>query len=142
MTQLQAIRWFVDYVAGEHVIIPKQREDWQIALGDTKPRLTLPPDLTAFDDRDKLFRADFIRRCPLARGFANVTISILHELGHHFNRESVIFAEKLEGDTMEEHIRLPQEIIATDWAIEWLHDSNNRKVAKEFERDFFGYGKS
>lgn len=139
MTKLQAIRAFADYLAGEHVIIPKQRGDWQMSLGDPKPRLTLPKNPNHSDEADKLFRKDFIARCPLARGFANVTLSILHEMGHHFNREIAIFADKLEGDTQEEHMRLPHEIVATDWAIAWLQDPNNRKIAKAFERAYFNH---
>lgn len=139
MTQLQAIRSFADYVAGEHVIIPKQRGEWQISMGDPKPRLTIPKDPNQNDRCDKMFRADFVKRCPIARGFANVTLSILHEIGHHFNREAVIFAEKTEGDTMEEHLALPSERVATDWAIAWLQDKEHRKIAKAFERAYFGY---
>ena len=54
MTQLQAIRQFADYVAGEHVIIPKQRGDWQMGLGDPKPRLTVPLDPNQNDEADEL----------------------------------------------------------------------------------------
>ena len=139
MTQLQAIRQFADYVAGEHVIIPKQRGDWQMGLGDPKPRLTVPLDPNQNDEADELFRENFVKRCPIAQEFANVTLSILHEIGHHFNREVAIFADKLEGDTQEEHFSLPHEVVATDWAIRWLHNKEHRKQAKAFERLYFGY---
>jgi hypothetical protein len=139
MTKLQAIRKFADYAAGEHVIIT--RGDWAMGMSDTKPRLYVPYNIMQNDDNDKLFRLDFIARCPLARGFANVTISILHEIGHHFNRESYITTDSEQYDASEGywHFMLPCEMDATDWAIEWLQDSEHRKIAKQFEKDFFGY---
>ena len=108
-------------------------------MADAKPRLILPPDLNQNDEGDKAFRKDFIERCPMARGFANVTLSILHEIGHHFNREAYIFSDANEDD-YESHFALPYEIVATDWAIEWLQDSEHRKQAKAFERIYFQKG--
>ena len=139
MTKLQAIRWFASEVAGEYVTLARQRDDWSISMADTKPRLILPHDLNQNEIEDKMFRADFVKRCPMAKGFANVTLSILHELGHHFNREAVICADKLVGDNMEEHLTLPHEVIATDWAINWLQNKENRKTVKKFEKIYFGY---
>ena len=138
MTKLQAICWFADFVAEEHVIITRD-EEWSCSMIDWHPLIRIPYNLTKNDEEDKMFRADFIRRCPLGRGFSNVTLSILHEIGHHFNREEFIFADKVEGDTMEEHLTLPCEIVATDWAIKWLQDPIHRKIAKKFERDFRGH---
>ena len=138
MTQLQAIRWFADFVAKDHVIITRS-DEWSSSMIDYHPRITIPYDLTKSDEGDRLFRLDFIRRCPIAVEFSDVTLSLLHEIGHHFNREIFIFANKLEGDTHEEHFALPHEVAATDWAIAWLQDETNRKVAREFERDLFGH---
>lgn len=139
MTKLQAIRKFADYAAGEHVIIA--RGDWAMSMLDSKPRLYVPQDLMKNDEDDKLFRLDFIARCPLGKGFANITLSILHEIGHHFNRESFITtdSEQYDASTGYWHFMLPCEMDATDWAIEWLQDSQHRKIAKQFEKDFFGY---
>ena len=107
---------------------------------DRFPRLQLPVDLDERDETDKLFRADFVARCPLARGFADVTLSILHEIGHHFNREEFLFNTNMKeynnADTAE-HLKYPCEIVATNWAIEWLQDPNHRKQAKAFEREYF-----
>ena len=136
MTKVQAIRNFASVVASEHVTIARERDDWSISMADSKPRLILPHDLNQNDPEDKMFRANFVKRCPIARGFASVTLSILHELGHHFNREVVIFADKLVGDDMEEHLTLPHEVIATEWAINWLKDPINRKTAKAFEKEY------
>lgn len=141
MTKLQAIRKFADIVAEEHVIICRERDVWSMCMADNKPRLILPVDIDAIDNDDRIFRNDFIRRCPLARGFAHVTLSILHEIGHHFNREIYIFSDIVENEdeTTEEHIKLPYEIVATDWAINWLQNPTNRKIAKQFEKEYFGY---
>lgn len=139
MGQITAIRNFASVVAGERVTIARQRDDWSMSIADPKPRLILPHDLNKNEWQDKMFRADFVQRCPMARGFANVTITILHEVGHHFNREIAIFADKLVGDCMDEHLHLPHEVAATEWAIQWLQDSEHRKIAKAFEKEFFGH---
>ena len=139
MTRLQAIRKFASIVAGEHVICTRS-DDWAFSMMDSKPRLLLPYDLMKNDIGDKQFRQDFVERCPMGRGFANVTISILHEIGHHFHREEYIFCDydEYENATDFDHFKLPCEMVATDWAIEWLQDPFHRKIAKAFEHEFFG----
>lgn len=138
MNKTRLIRNFASQVAGEHVIIPRERDDWMMCMSDSKPRLVLPPDPNKNDEGDKSFRKNFVSRCPLAKGFANVTISILHELGHHFNREVYVFST-INEDDYDSHYDIPYEIVATDWAIEWLQNADNRKMAKAFEREYFGY---
>lgn len=140
MTKVQAIREFASLVAGERVTIPRERDCWSMSMASVKPRLILPPDPDQNDEEDKAFRRDFISRCPIAKGFANVTLSILHEIGHHFNREIYISRDENEED-YESHFALPYEIVATDWAIAWLQDPTHRKIAKDFEKKYFGYGK-
>lgn len=113
---------------------------------DDKPRLHLPTDLNyKRDSRDYAFRKDFTERCPQARGFSNITLSLLHECGHWATRSVM---NHLEYDkavskvfTQDEYMKIPWEHLATEWAICWLASSFNRKVAKEFEKDYFGYGK-
>ena len=136
MNKVKLIRDFASLVAGERVIIPRQRDCWSMGMADSKPRLILPPDPDVKDEGDREFRKDFVARCPMARGFADVTLSILHEIGHHFNREAYIFSDADEDD-YESHFALPYEIIATDWAIAWLQDPEHRKSAKAFERQYF-----
>ena len=136
MDKIKLIRDFASLVAGERVIIPRKRDCWSLSMADAKPRLILPPDPDQNDEGDKAFRKDFIKRCPMAKGFANVTLSILHEIGHHFNREAYIFSDVNE-DEYESHFTLPYEIVATDWAIAWLQDPEHRKSAKAFERQYF-----
>lgn len=139
MNKVQVIRKFIHQVANEKVIIAKERDQWSINVNQIPPRLILPKDLNENDETDKMFRSDFIRRYSSAQGFANITLSILHELGHHFTREIYLNADKYEGDTMEEHLTLLTEVVATEWAIQWLKNSINRKIAKAFEKEYFGY---
>lgn len=94
------------------------------------------------------FSKDFFSRCPMGRGFASITLAILHELGHKnsqqnfdgYNRIEAI--KKIEntfprGLINFEYFKLPDEKAATDWAIEWLQSAENRKKAKKFEKKFF-----
>lgn len=98
----------------------------------------------------KKFRKDFESRCSSARGFADVTISILHEIGHrmsedklptNYSRGKIYFDTVAQATTQDEMFKLyfamPDEKLATDWAIEWLQDANNRKLAKAFEKKFW-----
>lgn len=98
----------------------------------------------------KCFRKDFVSRCPLAKGFADITISLLHELGHamtenqipeDYDRDFATFEIFVKADTEEEanalYFNLPDETLATNWAIEWLSNPENRKKAKAFEKNFF-----
>ena len=141
MSKIDMIRDFASYVAGEHVTIARKRECWGMSLSESKPRLILPKNPDIKDEGDRLFRKDFVARCPLARGFADVTLSILHELGHHFNREEYLECdpEEYENAYDEEHFKLPCEMVATNWAIKWLQDAQHRKMAKHFEKQYFGY---
>ena len=52
MNRVKLIRDFASQVAGEHVIIPRQRDVWSMGMSDSKPRLILPLDLDAKDDGD------------------------------------------------------------------------------------------
>lgn len=101
----------------------------------------------------KWFREDFISRCPMARGFANITLTLLHELGHieteiinfNFNRDKVekeLIEKRLANQISNKemnftYFRFPDEMAATEWAILWLKDPAHRKLAKEFEKKFF-----
>lgn len=96
----------------------------------------------------KQFAQDFFARCPMGRGFASITITILHEIGHMnaqqdfegYNRIEAIrkLKNNFPGETINfEYFKLPDEKAATDWAIEWLSHPENRRKAKEFEKKFF-----
>lgn len=105
-------------------------------------------DHLMFGGGTKQFRKDFINRCPMGRGFATITMTLLHELGHFetewydfedYDREAEI--ERIltlpRGQKNWEYFKLPDEYAATEWAIEWLSKKENRVVAKQFERAFF-----
>lgn len=94
------------------------------------------------------FTSNFRSRCPLAQGFADITLVLLHELGHFeafeeiegYDRVKAI--KELEKTYPREiinfaYFNLPDETAATEWAIEWLQNVNNRKIAKDFEKKFF-----
>ena len=96
----------------------------------------------------KQFAQDFFARCPMSRGFASITITILHEIGHMnaqqdfegYNRIEAIreLKNNFPRETINfEYFKLPDEKAATDWAIEWLSHPENRRKAKEFEKKFF-----
>lgn len=142
MNRVASIRNFAKYAIGEQVIIARDRNDWGMSLTEKHPRLVLPQDLNQNHEEDKLFRKDFIRRFKGGQGFANVTISILHELGHWATRLEVNWDEywaEQENVYGLDYFNLKAERIATDWAIAWLQNSQNRRVAKAFEKEFFGY---
>lgn len=94
------------------------------------------------------FSQDIFSRCPMTRGFASITLTILHELGHMnaqqefegYDRETAIkeLEKNFPKETINfEYFKLPDEKAATDWAIEWLSHPENRKKAKAFEKKFF-----
>lgn len=143
MTKLQAIREFINYVAGEHVTIAHERCDcgnWGMDIGGSTPRLILPKDFEYRDKLDEEFRKDFTARCPLAKGFSDITLTILHEFGHWFNRNvmNIVVYDAMVQDETANYFANPYEVLATQWAICWLLCPTNRKIAKAFEKHFFG----
>ena len=148
MTKLQAIRWFASQVLGEKVVIPLERleDNWGmvIGIGTRQPRLLIPKDLNKKSLNDYEFRKDFTQRYSVACGFANHTLTILHECGHWKTQEQInIFTYNKRLSTCKnnhDYFLMKEERIATDWAIQWLYEPENRKLAKEFERKYFGYG--
>ena len=144
MTKLTAIRDFVEEITGIRPVIPAKRDDWAVVSTDEWIRLTVP---ASFDQQetDRIFRKDFTTRCPLAKGFADVTISILHEMGHYATRDNFnadVYEKQVAevGADQWEYMKIPYEMLATCWAICWLMDPDNRKLAKSFEKNFFGRG--
>jgi hypothetical protein len=138
MTKLQVIREFATEVWGSRVVIGRERKYWAMDSSDSYPRLILPVNIEENDVMDKAFRRNFIARCPLAKGFSNVTLSILHELGHYARRDMIdleyfALCDNIQGEA---YFDLPAEFEATNWAIEWLQDAKHRSMAKAFERKY------
>ena len=148
MTKLQAIRWFMQQVLSEPTTIAKNRfQEFNFGMDiiNPTPRLVLPSNLDSKPDEvDRIFRKDFVTRCPLAKGFSNITITLLHECGHWETRSimDIITYDKMKNEArgMKEYIAIPWEHLATEWALCWLSSPYNRKCAKQFERKYFGYG--
>ena len=147
MTKLQAIRWFANQITTSPVTIASQRlkDNWGMDLNpyNKAPRLLIPADFHTNDEMDKQFRRNIVSRCKLTQGFSNVTLAILHEYGHWETRSvfDIIAYDKIKQkcDSMEDYMANPFEHIATQWAICWLQVPQNRKLAKEFEKYFFGH---
>ena len=101
------------------------------------------------------FYANFIQRYKPARGFAKITLTLLHELGHletfsqlpyDYDRAKTISEIKQKAKeeglniwdlNMKYYCPLYEETLATEWAIKWLQNPQNRKIAKKFEKEFF-----
>ena len=144
--KLEATKCFVKMVGGGDFAVRK--------AGEFGSRIEIRHPFTTeteeeYKSIDILFRRDFVNRCRLAQGFADVTLSLLHELGHMHSEqpqddeeyELMCWSNMLNSKTLEEvnlkHFAMPNEVNATDWAIEWLQDPEHRKLAKAFEKEFF-----
>ena len=116
-------------------------DEWVLEIGYNFDHLT--------HKGSKQFYKNFTNLCPRARGFANVTLSLLHELGHFetyddiptgYDRVQALknLDKKYAAQVINWHyFKLPDEALATNWAIKWLEDADNRKLAKKFEKEFF-----
>lgn len=141
----------VEFVKGEHFFTLLCNPLWR----DIEEHFIISyniDDLHADETKD--FRKNFVSRCPMGKGFANITLILLHELGHQETNIGVWsgtdrdtakakLAERFEKGEIDEHqmqneyFCFPDEKLATDWAIEWLKDAEHRKIAKIFEKEFF-----
>lgn len=100
-------------------------------------------------EEDEIFRNFVISLDSSMQEFANITLSLLHEMGHNihrnktfsYDRNKMLEKNRNEAKSEEElqfnYFRLPDELAATKWAINWLKKSENRLLAKKFEKDFF-----
>lgn len=115
------------------------------------------PDLMNFGA--KAVRDNAISRCKIFRGFSALSFVLLHEIGHiatHYEdfEDKEYTEEEMEEITLDcfetsnnwkdfqkkfqsYHYNQPSEVAATDWAIEFIKDPNNRRKMKKFEREFF-----
>ena len=98
---------------------------------------------------DEIFRKFIISLDSSMQEFANITLSLLHEMGHNVHRNKTFSYDRIEmmektkkeakseEDLHFSYFRLPDELAATKWAINWLKKKENRLLAKQFEKDFF-----
>lgn len=154
MTQVMIIRQFVNEVVREKVSLINDDEYCAMATYSgrayySRPTIGIPKDNLLgelSDEETKMFRRDFVCRYSSARGFANITLVLLHEIGHiktgeqywpNKTAEDLDFLRRAQVSTQEEYMKIPSEYGATEWAITWLQNPNNRVMAKRFERQFF-----
>lgn len=142
MGKITTIRQFVETIVDSKIVIARERDDWGMNIDERLPHLRLPQDLCQNTAEDKMYRKYFIERCKCGKGFSNVTISLLHEIGHWKTRDEVdwekYYNERI-GVYDYDYFNLDAERKATDWAIKWLANPKNRKFAKEFEVKFYGH---
>lgn len=143
MTQLQAIRKFANVVAQQKVVIARNHITRNWAMSQDELRMFIPTDFNYKpDESDETFRIDFTYRYAPANELMDITITILHEIGHYFTRFDYDVDEdyrlRRAAADMSEYLRIPCERLATDWAIAWLHDLEHWAIAKQFEADFMG----
>lgn len=122
-------------------------------LPDDESVIKIYYDFSDLDPRNlsvRIFNKNVRTRAPFTRGISDVTIALLHELGHNitvydlpknFDRTGEILdifaSTKIPEIRYRMYCDLPDELAATQWAIEWLSDEDNRKRVKKFEKDFF-----
>ena len=147
MTKRQAIRAFVSFVCENKMSFARDKfsnNNWAMDISGNHPRLKTPIrwDMPE-DEMDKMFRKDFVKRCNMAKGFSSIVLALLHECGHWATRsviDTVEYTKQCEKAVgMEMYLAIPYERIATEWAICWLNCPANRKVAKQFEKVYFGH---
>ena len=90
--------------------------------------------------------ANMGKRASYAKGFAQITRILLHEYGHQMTYDQIIdlYGEETmdslyqqAGSNNARYLCVPAEFVATQWAIKWLADADNRKIAREFEHKFW-----
>jgi hypothetical protein len=90
--------------------------------------------------------ANMGQRASYTKGFAQITRILLHEYGHQMTYDTIIalYGEDAMDNLYREagsdnalYVSVPAEFVATQWAIKWLADAENRKIAREFERKFW-----
>lgn len=90
--------------------------------------------------------ANMGKRASYMKGFSQIVRVLLHEFGHHMTYATIIglygedeitrLYQEAKGSN-EKYLHVPTEWVATQWAINWLADAENRKIAREFERKFW-----
>ena len=143
MTKLQAVRKFANAVAQQRVVIARNHITRNWAMSQDELRMLIPTDFNYEpDEDDEAFRIDFTYRYAPANELMDITITILHEIGHYFTRFDYDVDEdyrlRRAAADMNEYLHIPCERLATDWAIAWLHDLEHWAIAKQFEADFMG----
>ena len=108
-------------------------------------------EFTRYHEEHNEFIRNIRARAPFTAGFSSLTLALLHELGHNETEEEVpeYYDRQKALKNIEKYcgknprmvnmmyFSLPDEYMATQWAINWLTNTENRKKAKAFEKAFF-----
>lgn len=105
-----------------------------------------------WDDGAELFRNYWVKKESILNDFSNITLTLLHELGHletndqirksftyekrHLLYSSINFLYDNDEEKNYQYFAMPDETAATEWGINWLKKAENKKIAKEFEKKF------
>ena len=105
-----------------------------------------------WDNGIELFRKFWEERAPILQEFSNITLTLLHELGHLETNDEVraVFTFKdrhitwetinllFDNDTEKNfrYFEMLDEASATQWGIDWLADSEHQRITKIFEQNF------
>ena len=143
------MKTFADNCGNSSYII-KKGDSFQVFIPDNDEELIFNLFLMNynFNEFDELtpFRRCWVKEYPMIKGFATITLTLLHEVGHIETMYDVNYSneqrdsdikEILETEDYDKYFFLPDERAATEWAINWLSNSENRKIAKSFEKEFF-----
>lgn len=125
MKKNQIIKLFIQEITNHNWKVKKSFQ-WCINLKDT---LYYAEDEGT--ESAQAFRADFLARCPIAANYLDITLSILHEIGHYMTRDKMNFIYP-DTYTYKEYFAAHDEVIATDWAINYI--INNEERVKNFEK--------
>jgi hypothetical protein len=76
------------------------------------------------DSGGKAFYKDFVERFPKANGFGLFTLSLLHEIGHLETASEYVNDKEERSRTYScaDYFKLHNEVIATNWAGEWINN--------------------
>lgn len=125
MKKEQIIKSFIQEITN-HKWIVKKSFQWCINLKDTL--------YYTHDEGTKsaiAFKNNFITRYPDAANYLDITLSILHEIGHYMTRDEMNYIYP-DTYTYDEYFAVHDEMIATNWAINYI--INNEERVKNFEK--------
>ena len=105
-----------------------------------------------WDEGANLFRTFWTKKYPMLKEFSDITLALLHELGHLETsdevRKTFTFKDRhiaweaidllFDDDTEKnfQYFSMPDEASATKWGINWLADEAHKKIALTFEKQF------
>lgn len=125
MKREKAMKKLVKSITGKNIKL-KKSDRWET---NWTSKIWWADDEGANDSKE--FRAFFVSRCPAGNNYSDITISLLHEVGHMMCvNES--FGIESDATTNQEYFITHDEWLATKWAIEYL--INHPKKLKKFEK--------